>query len=709
MYAIFTLFSLVMFEFTMAYNRFKGVKRLREEVAGGVDEEEGRRKHIPMVQCFRNGEWISLPSHQLVVGDVISLVSSVGQQQQIRMHDHEQGTSVPADLLLLSGRAVVNEAMLTGESVPQVKEAIAGDLSKTLDLGQGHKRSVLFGGTVLMDHHTEDENGSTSSTINGGTIPTPPNNGLVCFILRTGFDTIQGSLLRSLAYRAESGGGNAGGGEGVNSTETFIFLALLLLFALISASTVVQHAWGDVTRNHFKLILHVIIIITSVIPPELPMELSLAVTTSLSELVKRCQVYCTEPYRIPLAGLVDTCCFDKTGTLTSDELRLHGVLLPGSIQENGDKKDGDEGLVVFDDLTKSEDGIILPREVTRIMVGCQSLAVSHAFVPGHDGRTVVVNKLVGDPLEKAVLDACNWTLLPGGKDTVVKMEKSSTSFSSSGSIRILHRFAFSSTLRRMSVLAIDNDDSVDSNAIWALTKGSPETIMPLLDPKSFDQGEYTRSYKRQMAFGRRVLALAYQNLGTNTAANLEKLKSSRKKVEKNLVFAGLIVMDSPLKPDTSRVIKELRGGQQATVMVTGDAALTAAEVARRVGIIDAPENATYELCHSEKQGFRFAPLNCFGDFKEETCFNYTQQDIDKLDAMVKRGDAAVCMTGDVLSKIAIHAVQSSHDSSPSSIKDYLNHPAAKKAIAEVVPLVSVFARHEPRHKEAVISAFNSIG
>ena len=298
MYALFTLFSLVMFEFTMAYNRWKGVKRLREEVAGSEDDDHAVRKPIPSVECFRNGDWLSLPCNQLVVGDIVSLVSSSGQQSIVMGHDHEQGTAVPADLLLLNGRAVVNEAMLTGESVPQVKESIRGESSsknngksgKILDLSREHKRSVLFSGTILMDHHSEEEIISTNKGVS-----LPPNKGLVCFVLRTGFDTTQGSLLRSLAYRAESGGGNAGGGEGVNSTETYIFLALLLLFALISASTIVQHAWGDVTRNHFKLILHVIIIITSVIPPELPMELSLAVTTSLSELVKRCNVYCTEP------------------------------------------------------------------------------------------------------------------------------------------------------------------------------------------------------------------------------------------------------------------------------------------------------------------------------------------------------------------------------------------------------------------------------
>ena len=60
--------------------------------------------------------------------------------------------AVPADLLLLSGTCIVNEAMLTGESIPQVKESVphGGNAGDTLAAISNPKLHLLFRGTEVV-------------------------------------------------------------------------------------------------------------------------------------------------------------------------------------------------------------------------------------------------------------------------------------------------------------------------------------------------------------------------------------------------------------------------------------------------------------------------------------------------------------------------------------------------------------------------------
>jgi hypothetical protein len=63
-----------------------------------------------------------------------------------------------------------------------------------------------------------------------------------------------------------------------NNKEALAFMAVLLVFAVAASAYVLNECWGSGKTSHFKLLLRCITIITTVIPPELPIELSMAVT-----------------------------------------------------------------------------------------------------------------------------------------------------------------------------------------------------------------------------------------------------------------------------------------------------------------------------------------------------------------------------------------------------------------------------------------------
>lgn len=143
---------------------------------------------------------------------------------------------------------------------------------------------MLFGGTKILQH-TGDKQARLRT----------PDGGCLAMVLRSSFETEQGRLMRTILHSTDR--------VTANNWETGCFILFLLVFAVAASAYVLKKGLESGERSMFKLYLNCVMIITSVIPPELPMELSIAVNHSLMALV-RMAVFCTEPFRIPFAGKV---------------------------------------------------------------------------------------------------------------------------------------------------------------------------------------------------------------------------------------------------------------------------------------------------------------------------------------------------------------------------------------------------------------------
>ncbi|VDM39206.1 unnamed protein product [Toxocara canis] len=545
---IFQIFSVSVW-FSDEYELYASIIVIMSVMSITIDVYQTRKQEINLrsmvhssdtVQVIRNGGHLKVvDSEQLVPGDVILIPS--------------HGCTMQCDAVLMNGTVIVNESMLTGESVPVSKVALpeVDDESCPTFSIKEHSRHTLFCGTQVLQ--TRYYSGRKVKAV----------------VLRTAYSTLKGQLVRSIMYPKPV--------DFRFTKDLFKFVGFL---ACIAACGFIYTIAIMISRASSvkKILVRSLDIITIVVPPALPAAMSIGIISAQIRLRKK-QIFCISPSTINTCGAINTVCFDKTGTLTEDGLDFH-CMRPVRLADDGKRPvfDGEFTAFLSDEMNAYG-------ELIKAISTCHSL-------------TRIQGELCGDPLDLILFKHTGWSLdetVDSGIDetarfdiiqpTVVRNVPGHFGFECEIELAIIRQFTFSSSLQRMTVIV--HNPNEQSNSMTLYCKGSPEMVASLCRPETIPHN-YVNIVSDYAQHGYRLIAVAYRKLEISFAKS-QKVK--RELVECDLQLLGLVAMENRLKRQTVGVIHQLNKARIRTVMVTGDNLLTALSVARECAIIQPTKRA----------------------------------------------------------------------------------------------------------------------
>lgn len=600
----------------------QGMKRLADIAHQAMECE---------IHVLRSGFWRTIPCDELVPGDVYELSDPAL-------------TTVPVDSLLLTGDCIVNESILTGESVPVGKlpctdeslaryvQLLSTHVADALEGANGYAatnatsavgRNAIYSGTKIIRVRKPEENDSFEPAL--------------AMAVRTGFNTTKGALVRSMMFPKPSGF--------KFYRDSFRYIGVMACVAMVGFifSTVNFVRLGMPTS---LIVLRALDLITVVVPPALPATLTIGTNFSLQRL-RRKNIFCITPSRVNVAGRVNAAVFDKTGTLTEEGLDVLGVHLVYHNEDQNKLKFG-KLLHTAEELASQEDEVLLDTLVT-----CHELRL-------------VDESVVGDPLDVKMFEFTGWDYDEKRRRFVPPQNHTKHSQNNTV-LHVYKQFEFTPQLRRMSVVA----SAPYTSGTRLLAKGAPEIMESICKPETLPANfndvlhEYTHR-------GYRVIACAWRDIGDISDYD-------RKELEQGLTFAGLIVFENKLKPESRPALETLGAAGIRSVMCTGDNVLTALSVGRECSIV--PKAPVFAAHFDE-----------FGELEWEGLDNPQH----KLDSQTLRplqsgtsSKYSLAVTGDVFS--------------------YLVERGSYEALEQMLARGVVFARMSPDEKHELVSRLQHIG
>ena len=289
------------------------------------------------------------------------------------------------------------------------------------------------------------------------------------------------------------------------------------------------------------------------IPEGLPAAVTVLLAVGVSHMARRGAIIRRLP-AVETLGSTTVVCSDKTGTLTENQMTVTRVwTLAGEVQVTGAGYDP-QGRFERDGAALDPAREAPLQEAVRCGALCQDTRLRR-----HEGRTEVE----GDPTEAAL---------------VVLGEKAGLSAAGLAAWPRRDTLAFESAHMYMATLHAGGEGTV------LYVKGSTDALLPrcqdALDGKglaALDPGLVHREVARLAEQGLRVLCLARRGLEPGRS------EVAHRDVE-GLTFLGLVGMIDPPRPEARHAIATCQGAGIAVKMITGDHVVTAAAIARELGL-----------------------------------------------------------------------------------------------------------------------------
>jgi P-type Ca2+ transporter type 2C len=523
----------------------------------------------PTARVVRDGREVAVAARELVPGDLLLL---------------EAGDIVPADARLLQCPGLrVNEAALTGESVPVDKDA--DPVVRDDDGSLGDQTSMVFKGSAIV-------HGRARAVV--VTTGMATELGAIAGLLRT-HQAPRTPLQRRLAVLGRR-----------------LAMAALAICALVFAL--------GVARGEDTVIMFVTAVSLAVaaIPEALPAVVTISLALGAQRMVRHHALMRRLP-AVETLGSITVICTDKTGTLTQGRMQVERVWTPeGELTVTGSGYDPSGTLLSGDTRVTASSRPTLVRLLT-VAALCNDATLQPPT--GEDNGTWEVT---GDPTEGALL-------VLAAKAGMHQPEQDWPR---------LDELAFDADRKRMTTLH-RRHGAVDG---LVATKGGVEAVLDVsthLDGpagqtrlSADDRSSILTEAERLASRGYRVLALAGRALEDHREVDVQG-------VEGGLTLYGLVAMADPPRPESVEAVAACRRAGIAPVMITGDHPATAAAIAARLGIADDGELLTGPALAAE------GPEGLARHVDRVTIYARTtpEQKLDIVQAWQARGQI-VAMTGD---------------------------------------------------------------